>query len=75
MGKRQFTAKQKKAHYKKQFVNSKRSEEIKNGIQGFLITCDMNKEKRCIKEMFNVLNDFTEKLYPDLDVASLYLEH
>ena len=36
-----------------------------------MITCDPNKEQRCVKEMFNVLNDWVEKLYPDLDIASI----
>ena len=58
----------KKEHYRKAFLTSKRSEEIKAGIKGFFITCDMSKEKRCIKEVFNVLNDFVDKIYPDLDI-------
>jgi hypothetical protein len=31
----------------------------------------MNKEKRCVKECFNILNDFTEKTYPELDIEAL----
>ena len=58
----------KKEHYRKAFIASKRGEEIKNGIKGFFVTCDASKEKRCIKEVFNVLNDFVDKLYPNLDI-------
>lgn len=56
----------KKQYYRQQFQQSKRGEEIKRGITGFLITCDMNKEKRCVKECFNILNDFTARCYPDI---------
>jgi len=34
----------KKDFYKKAFMTSKRNEEIKQGICGFLITCDTSKE-------------------------------
>jgi hypothetical protein len=40
-------------------------------MSGFLVTCDANKEKRCVKEIFNVLNDWVEKLYPELDVQGI----
>ena len=61
----------KKSNYKAKFANSKRNEEIKRGLTGFLITCESSKEKRCVREVFNVLNDFVEKVYPDLDLQSL----
>ena len=70
-----MNAKQKKQFYKKQFQSSKRNEEVKNGIVGFLATCDQNKEQRCIKELFNILNDFVEKVYPDLDIQELANQH
>ena len=70
-----MNAKQKKQHYKKQFASSKRGEEIKKGIVGFLVTCDMNKEKRCVKECFNILNEFTEKTHPEIDIAQLCEQH
>ena len=50
----------KKKDYKSKFANSKRNEEVKKGITGFLITCEASKEKRCINEVFNVLNDFVD---------------
>jgi hypothetical protein len=41
---------------------------------GFLITCDPFKEKRCVKEIFNILNDFVEKLYPELNIEEILEE-
>lgn len=38
---------------------------------GFLVTCDPSKEKRCVKEIFNILNDWVEKLYPNLNINSI----
>jgi hypothetical protein len=61
----------KKSFYKQKFQDSKRNEEIKKGITGFLVTCDSKDEKRCVKEIFNVLNDYVEKVYPDLDTTAL----
>ena len=46
-----------KNKYAKKFADSKRSDEIKRGMAGFLVTCDGSKEKRCVNELFNVLND------------------
>ena len=65
----------KKQIYKQKFASSKRNEEIKRGLSGFLVTCEGNKEKRCIKEVFNVLNEFVEKVYPGLDVKTLLKDH
>ena len=61
----------KKQFYKAKFQDSKRHEEIKNGMTGFLVTCDGKDEKRCVKEIFNLLNDFVERVYPDLDESPL----
>jgi hypothetical protein len=36
-----------------------------------MITCDTNKEKRVIKEMFNVLNAYVESMYSHLDFKEL----
>jgi len=52
-------------------MQSKRGDEIKGGLTGFLVTCDMKNEKRCIREVFNVLNDYTEKVYAHLDFDTL----
>ena len=43
-------------------------------MTGFLVTCDPNKEQRCIKEVYNVLNEWVEKLYPELDISSIVKE-
>ena len=62
-----FTKKRdKKKFYQKAQQNTKKSLELKDGIPGFMITCEANAEKRCIKEMFNVLNQTVEVLYPNL---------
>jgi len=34
-------------------------------ISGVLITTDKNKEKHCVKDTYNILNDAVEFLYPD----------
>lgn len=57
----------KKDLYKKRHQDTKRAIEIDDGLKGFLITCNTGTEKRWIKEAFNVLNEFTEKLYPNLE--------
>lgn len=61
----------KKNNYKAKFASSKRGVEIKRSITGFLVTCESSKEKRCVREVFNMLNDFVEKVYPDLDLQTL----
>lgn len=71
MERRNDKKRDKKQMYKAKFASSKRNEEIKRGLTGFLVTCEGNKEKRCIKEVFNVLNEFVERVYPDLDVSIL----
>jgi len=38
---------------------------------GFLATCDSSKEKRAVKELFNLLNDWVDKLYPNLDIQEI----
>ena len=43
----------------------------KGATSGFLITCDPSREARCVKEVFNLLNDWVEKLYPELDILKI----
>ncbi|CAI2368716.1 unnamed protein product [Moneuplotes crassus] len=57
----------KKGHYKKMQQDQNRAVDISDGLKGFFITCKTGTEKRCIKEIFNVLNEYTEKLYPDIE--------
>jgi tRNA acetyltransferase TAN1 len=61
----------KKRYYKQQFQAQKRSEELMTSMAGFMVTCDRNKEKRCINELMNVLTYTTQELYPILDEATL----
>ena len=35
-------------------------------MTGFLVTCESNAEKRCVKECFNILNQALESVYPDI---------
>ena len=57
----------KKQIYKKLQADSKKTNELKDGITGFLVTCEANREKRCVKECFNILNEAVESVYPDFD--------
>ena len=63
--------KSKKRFYKQQFQAQKRSEELMASMAGFMVTCDRNKEKRCINELMNLLTSTTQELYPLLDEAIL----
>ena len=40
---------------------------INDEMKGFLIFTDKHREKNCIRDAYNILNDVTEKLYPYLD--------
>lgn len=57
----------KKQFYKNMQQKSQRASMIQDGLKGFFLTCKTGTEKRWIKEIFNVLNEYTEKLYPDLE--------
>jgi len=58
--------KNKKQYYKKAQIEGKRSDEIEKGLTGFFVTCDKNKEKRCLVELYNILNETVDTLYPNL---------
>lgn len=50
---------------KKRYVSGKRwkgSRELEVGMQGILITCNMN-ERKCTAEAFNLLNEYADELY------------
>jgi|JI6StandDraft_1071083.scaffolds.fasta_scaffold01124_18 hypothetical protein len=34
--------------------------------KGFLLTCEQNREKQAIRDAYNFLGEFIEKVYPDL---------
>ncbi len=36
-------------------------------VKGFLLSCEQNREKQAIKDAYNFLNEFIDKLYPDLE--------
>ena len=54
----------KKEKTKKKFQNNINIEEE---MKGFLIFTDKHREKNCIRDSYNILNDVTEKLYSNLD--------
>lgn len=57
-----------KKRNKKRFVGGhhnkryKGSRELEVGMQGILITCNMN-ERKCTAEAYDLLNEYAEKLY------------
>ena len=55
----------KKEFFKKQQAASRKSAELAYGVSGFLVTCDQGKEKRAVKECFNLLNTAVEEVYQD----------
>lgn len=55
----------KKGHFKKQQAASRKSAELASGVSGFLVTCDHGKEKRAVKECFNLLNSTVEEVYQE----------
>ncbi|KAG7486353.1 THUMP domain-containing protein 1 [Solea senegalensis] len=46
-------------HHNKRYKGSR---ELEVGMEGILITCNMN-EKKCTAEAFNLLNEYADKLY------------
>lgn len=50
---------------KKQYYSQKRQRrfEITAGLKGFLCSCNFN-ERDCVKESYNLLNKYADKLYP-----------
>ena len=62
----------KRQYYKQQQASQKRGQELKGGLVGFLATCDQFKEKRAVKELFNLLNDATEQVHPETDFDGLF---
>ncbi|CDW72076.1 UNKNOWN [Stylonychia lemnae] len=72
--KQQGNKRNKKQQYKQAFQNTKKSAELQRGLTGFLVTCDRAREEKCVKEIFNILNDWIEKLYPDLDIDGILKE-
>ncbi|XP_004931936.2 THUMP domain-containing protein 1 homolog [Bombyx mori] len=57
---------------KKKFYFRKRRNKyfLEPGFKGFFCTCNF-REKDCVKEVYNLLNEYASKLYPDLDVEQV----
>ncbi|KPJ11462.1 THUMP domain-containing protein 1-like [Papilio machaon] len=53
---------------KKKFYFRKRRNKyfLEPGFRGFFCTCNF-REKDCVKEMYNLLNEYAGKIYPDLE--------
>lgn len=49
----------------------KGSRELEVGMQGVLITCNMN-ERKCTAEAFNLLNEYAEQLYGPEKVSAAH---
>ena len=56
----------KKEYFKKAQQESNKTNILREGLTGFLVTCEANAEKRAIKECFNMINSTMELVYPDL---------
>ena len=46
---------------------AKNNIDINEEMKGFLVFTDKKREKNCIRDAYNILNDVTEKLYPNLE--------
>ena len=57
-GKKRSRSYYKKCMYKKR----KRWHSMEVGMQGFLVTCNKN-ESQAVKEMYNLFNEYADKLY------------
>ena len=52
-----------KEYYKAAQAQSRKTNELRDGITGFMITCAGDKEKRSVKDCFNILNEALEKTH------------
>ena len=62
---------ERKEFYKQHRQEGQRADELFKGVKGFLVTCDMKKEKACVKEVQNMLEETFKNFYPNLDVAGI----
>lgn len=60
---------------KKKFYFRKRRNKyfLEPGFKGFFCTCNF-REKDCVKEVYNLLNEYAGKLYPELGVGQIPVE-
>lgn len=56
-------------HHNKRWKGSR---ELEVGMEGILITCNMN-ERKCTAEAFNLLNEYADKLYGPEKVSERHL--
>ncbi|EDV96045.1 THUMP domain-containing protein 1 homolog [Drosophila grimshawi] len=49
-------------HNKKKYYQQHKKQVLQPGQRGFLVTCNMN-EKACVRECYNLLNHYADKLY------------
>ena len=66
----------KRKNKKKYYQSSKKSKcaGLEPGMKGFLITC--NDEQRCIKEAYNLLNEFADEMYgPEFKVTNEFISN
>ena len=49
-------------HLKKSFEKSKKRLNLETGMKGFFCTCNFH-EKDCIKEAYNLLNEYADKVF------------
>lgn len=55
-------------HHNKRWKGSR---ELEVGMEGILITCNMN-ERKCTAEAFNLLNEYADKLYGPEKVSLIF---
>ena len=44
-------------------------------LKGFMLSCEQNREKQAVKDAFNFLNEFIDKLYPNLEPTGPHKKH
>lgn len=62
-------AKKQKFQNKKKFYQPSRKQYLEVGHKGFIATCNFN-EKDCVRECYNILNQYAEELYGPEDFES-----
>lgn len=65
---------EKKNYYKRKNYNYHSSKRRKTlvlepGLKGFFCTTCNGREKECVKESYNILNDYSDKIYPSEKVS------
>jgi tRNA acetyltransferase TAN1 len=58
--------------YSSQKARKKREFVLKPGLKGFLCTCN-SREKDCIRESYNILNEYADSLYGEDKVRYYFI--